>query len=631
MKLSTKISFIVVATISLIIVAIFSILIKRYDQMIQQDLLQTARSFYKSIVITRSWVAKHEGVYVKKLPGVHSNPYLKNPDIVTKDNQVLTLKNPAVVTRELSELSREMGGNFQFHITSLNPVNPHNSPNQFERQALESFQQDSSKSSYLEYYRTEKINLKRYFRYFGPLFTEPSCINCHSVHGYKVGDIRGGISIILPMDSIERAMHRNFVFMVISALMTIFVLSLIINYLLRRVVVKPLHKIENAAKALEQGKYEPVHVETSDEIGDLANAFQSMQRKIQLYTKDLQQSEKKYRTLLNCSLEAVLIVDKHGKIIEANHNISKLAQYEIDEILNRPVGNLIDRQSIRKYRTNDQNQDRFEATIRRKDGSKKPIEVYISPEYFTIGDETNLRLYYLRDITERKNMEKIMIETEKMYALNQLSSGIAHEIRNPLFSVRNNLNFLKEKFNHDTEFSDVYLEIDTGIKRINTLVNSILDYARPHKPEFKKSSLKTIIENSLKLVRRQFEKANHEIVLDIPENLPLIELDPHKMEQVFINLCTNSLNAMKDNGKFEISARMHKKQVKITVSDNGCGINKDDIHRIFDPFFTRNANGTGLGLSIVKNIVQQHNGEIRVRSEENLGATFEIVLPIDQN
>ena len=148
MKLSTKINFIVVATISFIIIVIFSILIKRYDRLIQQDLLQTARAFYRNIVITRAWVAKHDGVYVKKGPGVHSNPYLKNPDIETKDNQELTLKNPAVITRELSELSREMGGNFQFHITSLNPINPTNFPNQFEKQALKSFQQDSIRRPY---------------------------------------------------------------------------------------------------------------------------------------------------------------------------------------------------------------------------------------------------------------------------------------------------------------------------------------------------------------------------------------------------------------------------------------------------------------------------------------------------
>ncbi|MCD4664576.1 MAG: DUF3365 domain-containing protein [Bacteroidales bacterium] len=625
MKLSTKVNLIVAITVTCIITLIFFVLAKRYEKLINDDLLQTTRSFYKNIVITRAWVAQHDGVYVEKTLYVQSNPYLANPDIETADNRTLTLKNPAVVTRELSELSKEMGGNFQFHITSLNPVNPNNLPNNFERQALESFQKKPSGDKYLEYSRIEQINNKRYFRYFGPLYTETSCMNCHGTHGYKVGDIRGGISIIIPMDSIEQAKQSNYFFMLFAGLTTIVVLILVIYFLIHRVVIKPVQKIETAAKALEDGNYVPLQIKNNDEIGDLANAFQSMQQKIQTYTQDLQQSEKKYRTLINCSAEAVLIINDKNEIIDANKSITQLSQYEVEEILNQSA-EILFTTAVHKF--NDKN--RFETVLKLKDSTTKPVEVYISSENYLINNEANLRLFYLHDLSERKRMEKIMIDTEKMFALNQLSSGIAHEIRNPLFSVRNNLNYLKNKFNDNQEFANVYSEIDTGVKRINSLVNSILDYARPHHPEFKRINIKKVIDRSLDLVGKQFEKAQHTVTVNIPSELPQIEIDHHKMEQVFINLSTNSLHAMEKNGKFEISAQLLKKFVKIIVSDNGCGINKDDLSRIFDPFFTRTSNGTGLGLSIVKNIVQQHNGDVRVKSEIGHGTSFIIILPLTQ-
>lgn len=630
MKLSTKVNLIIVITITIITVLIFIILAHRYEMLIRDNLLQTARSFYKNIIITREWIAQHNGVFVEKTEEIQTNPYLRDADIKTVDNRVFTLKNPALITRELSELSESMGGRFKFHITSLEPINPSNAPNEFEKRALESFRMENFKEPYLEYSRIEKIDDNRYFRYFGPLYTETSCISCHRAQGYKVGDVRGGISVILPMDSIERAKHTNYVFMIHSGVFTILVLSLTLNLIIRRVVIKPLQKIEQAAKALEQGDYVPLNMDENDEIGDLAQAFQSMQEKIQLSTKELQQSEKKYRTLINCSAEAVLILNEHGKIIESNDSITRLSQYLPGEIIEKPVDVLFESTAKNSFKGQSLKTDRFEATIEQKDGSLKPVEIYISPTYYETEQEAKLRLFYLHDLTERKRIEKIMVETEKMFALHQLSSGIAHEIRNPLFSVRNNLNYLKEKNENSVEQKHIYAEINTGLQRINLLVNSILDFARPHQPEFKLCDIRTVVQRALNLIRKQFEDANHALDVHFDDDLPEVELDTHKIEQVFINLSTNSLQAMKENGVFSISVQAMKRKLKILVRDNGPGISEDDVTRIFDPFFTRSTNGTGLGLSIVKSIIQQHNGEISVKSEPGRGATFKIILPLKQ-
>jgi len=628
MKLSIKVNLIISLTISFIIILIFYILAQRYEKLINDNLLETSRSFYKNIVITRSWIAQHNGVYVEKNENVKSTPYLKNPDVRTVDNRTLTLKNPALVTRELSDLSKKMGGRFQFHITSLKPINPNNSPNSFEKRALKSFESSKRSSKYLEYARIEKINNKKYFRYFGPLYTEASCLNCHGKYGYKEGDIRGGISIILPMDSIEMAKHNNYIFMALSGLLTILTLFLIINYFIRKVIIRPLLKIEDATKAMEQGKYVPLGIKRDDEIGDLANSFKSMQKKIKITTRELQRSEKKYRTLISRSPEAVLILNKKRKIIDANENISKLSNYSIDDILHKPIDAIVTKISLSNHSTEESN--KFEAVLNCKDGTTKPVEVYISPEYYETEKETNLSLFYLRDISERKRVEKMMIETEKMYALHQLSSGIAHEIRNPLFGIRSNFNYLKGKLPDNSEFQEVYSDISIGLQRINTLISSILDYAKPHQLEFKPHNIEQIINRVLSLTRRKFEEKKHEIIVEVPDNLPPIEIDRHKIEQVLINLSTNSLEAMEENGRFEISVKKTKEFLEISVSDDGCGIGKDDLPKIFDPFFTRSRHGTGLGLSIVISIIEQHNGTIKVFSKKNERTTFKIKLPLRQ-
>ncbi len=189
--------------IGLCVSAIFLALAMRSKTLLFDQIVAQARAHFQSIVITRKWSAQHGGVYVIKRPGMRSNPYLENPDIKTTDGRVLTLKNPALMTREISELADE-NNIFTFRITSLRPLNPDNTPDSFETIALREFE-----AGVREYVVTEKTPQGERLRYMAPLFVEQSCLTCHAHQGYRLGQVRGGISVSFGIDEVNKALVRN--------------------------------------------------------------------------------------------------------------------------------------------------------------------------------------------------------------------------------------------------------------------------------------------------------------------------------------------------------------------------------------------------------------------------------------
>jgi diguanylate cyclase (GGDEF)-like protein len=210
--------------IALCLSGIFLGMVLRTRHLIYEALTTQARAHFQSIVITRKWNAHYGGVYVEKTEGVESNPYLDNPDIQTTDGKIYTKKNPALMTREISEYA-EKEGLFKFHITSLKPVNPNNAPDEFEKVALHQFEEG----------KREVIDLgSNQIRYMAPLHVEKGCLPCHARHGYKLGDIRGGISVTFNIGDIQEKLRSNLLIIFFSALTTIsLLLSLIFFFTVR--------------------------------------------------------------------------------------------------------------------------------------------------------------------------------------------------------------------------------------------------------------------------------------------------------------------------------------------------------------------------------------------------------------
>lgn len=209
--------------------------------LIRQEMLNRARTDFRTLVQFRAWNASYGGVYVEKRPGVLSNPYLENPDIQSTSGQMYTKKNPALMARELSERLKRSEG-YSFHITSLTPLNPGNNPDFQEAEALRAFERGAR-----ERHWEEVIGGRNYTRYMAPLVVEQACLECHAKQGYKVGDIRGGISFSYDTQEIQGKLRTNLLLVSILALLTTGLLLSLVVFFFRQLV----RKLTDARRQLE--------------------------------------------------------------------------------------------------------------------------------------------------------------------------------------------------------------------------------------------------------------------------------------------------------------------------------------------------------------------------------------------
>jgi two-component system, NtrC family, sensor kinase len=237
-----------------------------------------------------------------------------------------------------------------------------------------------------------------------------------------------------------------------------------------------------------------------------------------------------------------------------------------------------------------------------------------------------------RDKKLKEQTEMQMAQSEKLASLGRLASGIAHEINNPLTGVLSYSTAMYEELK-DTEFKEDLRVIIDETLRCRDIVKGILDFARETKIEKRPGSINKIILELFTILEKHVTFQNISIKKDLAENLPDINIDINQIKSVLNNLAVNAADAMHDGGTLTITTKYDQtdRKIIITVSDTGIGIKKEDLSRIYDPFFTtkETGKGTGLGLSVTYSIVQRHNGMIRADSKVGKGTTFTIKFPVD--
>lgn len=287
MRINLSLKFIVMIFLILLVVigATFRFILQKHEQMVTTQLEMQAKALFKQVVITRRWVAEHGGVFIEKLPWVEPNPYLRNATITDVKGKHYVKENPAMVTKQLSRYA-EREQLYVFHITSLKLMNPENAPDRFETNALRAF--DAKRET--EASTIEKMGTSYYYRYIAPLFVEKACLECHRKQGYKVGDVRGAISVSIPMDY-ARAMVASEQRAMIAGMVVISLFLIAALYLVtRRLVIAPIRRIQAQMAGFSRGDNPDITlVSTNDEIEDLSKAFRDMARDIHEYHACLQE------------------------------------------------------------------------------------------------------------------------------------------------------------------------------------------------------------------------------------------------------------------------------------------------------------------------------------------------------
>ncbi|MCU0594352.1 MAG: ATP-binding protein [Desulfobacterota bacterium] len=231
--------------------------------------------------------------------------------------------------------------------------------------------------------------------------------------------------------------------------------------------------------------------------------------------------------------------------------------------------------------------------------------------------------------TSLTSLEKELETSRRLASLGRLAAGVAHEIRNPLSSIKGFATYFKERYRDNPEDQKTSEIMIQEVDRLNRVITQLLDFARPPVIQKKRASLQSLIQHSLKMIERQASARAIRLHSHLPSEIKEVELDPDGINQVLLNLYLNAVEAMGQGGTLTVvlSEEEDSRRVKIAVSDTGSGIGKEDLEHIFDPYFTTRQTGTGLGLAIVHKIIEAHGGEVRATSEIGRGTTVTVFLP----
>ncbi len=234
----------------------------------------------------------------------------------------------------------------------------------------------------------------------------------------------------------------------------------------------------------------------------------------------------------------------------------------------------------------------------------------------------------IRDLTTVKHLEKELRRNERLAALGKMAAGVAHELRNPLSSIKGLAVLLKSNFSvpsNEAETADILVK---EVERLNRSIGELLDYAKPGQLRREAASIQEIIAKTVSLVQVDAESYGIAIRLESEDDPPLVLIDKDKMNQVFLNLFLNAIQAMEHGGELVVRTEIEERTIKVTVRDNGIGIEAENLGRVFDPYYTTKNDGTGLGLAMSSKIIEEHGGRIEISSVAGKYTEVRVVLPL---
>jgi signal transduction histidine kinase len=245
---------------------------------------------------------------------------------------------------------------------------------------------------------------------------------------------------------------------------------------------------------------------------------------------------------------------------------------------------------------------------------------------------SSLAIAINRMLAELRARQEQVLQSRKMAAVGTLTSGIAHELNNPLNNISLTVETLLDDFDsmeHD-RVKQLLTDAFTQVERAAATVRNLLDFTRVDRPVFTAVSVAEIVDVTMKLVSNELSISNVAVHLDVAPDLPRVHGNPRNLQQVFLNLIMNAMQAMPDGGDLTIQGSREGDFIRVAVRDTGVGIAAEDMDQIFEPFFTTKqaGEGTGLGLSVSYSIIEKHGGRIDVQSRVGEGTTFFVLLPI---
>lgn len=343
----------------------------------------------------------------------------------------------------------------------------------------------------------------------------------------------------------------------------------------------------------------------------------------------LEESRQQYRSLFEYSPDIVSMLDLNGTITNLNPQFEKISGYEPYKYIGKSISDLLaddDKQAVLEKIgkvVKDLRPQLFELTIKHKSGF--PIILQNTTLPIIVNDQIAGIICNSRDVTELRQTEERLRRTDKLSVVGELSASVAHEIRNPLTSLKGLVQLLQMEDEKHQLYYQIMLD---ELNRINYIVGELLLLAKPQQISFSEADLQLILYNVVSLLKPEATLQNVQIDYEFIEQDIFIECEPNQLKQLFINIVKNAIEASSAEDRIVISVASFDHHVAISVKDHGCGISKELLARIGEPFYSSKEKGTGLGMTVSFKIVQSHNGTITFDSVLGKGTEVIVTLPI---
>ncbi|MFS0821823.1 PAS domain S-box protein [Bacillus sp. 1P02SD] len=369
-----------------------------------------------------------------------------------------------------------------------------------------------------------------------------------------------------------------------------------------------------------------IDIDQRKKVEELLTHSQEQNRK--LLEKRLKESEQRFESLFVHNSDPIFTFNLDRKLIEANPAAENILGFTITELRQMEWDSIIAPEDLDLY------SEHFKLVIQgewkestlsmiHKDGSNRVIELKMIP---IIIDHQCIGIYQItKDITESKLAAERIRRSDKLAAVGLLAAGVAHEIRNPLTTLKGFIQLLTSDIGK--HYANILL---SEIDRINLIVSEFLILSKPQVIKYESQNIKLILNNIMSLLETQATLKGIQLVSEYDLNIPFINCEQNQLKQVFINLIKNAIEAMTNGGKIIVKAqKINNKMVSIQIIDQGMGIEEERIPKLGEPFYTTKENGTGLGLMVCFRIIEQHGGIMNISSQLNKGTTVEVCLPLD--
>lgn len=370
-------------------------------------------------------------------------------------------------------------------------------------------------------------------------------------------------------------------------------------------------------------------------LGDVDTCLHSMMK---LMKDGKSAHEKFFSDIILNSIDAIVGLDNDFKVFLWNKGAESLFGYKKEEVMGKEFDFLIPEKlrlkGEKKFLIDEVNRNGFLANYESERVKKNGEIINVSISRFAIYDENKKETIgsvgILRDITTVKKLQKELREKENLALIGEVVSSIAHSLSNPLNIISGNADYLLlNKKSGESEYDELRTIVDEAT-RITKSLRGLLNFSRPLIVEKTKTDINQVAENILLQAKYEFGKKNIQLKKNLSKDIPVILADKAQLEEAITNIVINAIQAFTEEGEITVKTSSSNGNITVEISDNGPGIPKENIDKIFRPFYSSKGygKGTGLGLSIVKRIITEHKGSIQVKSQPNKGTAFLITLPV---